>query len=581
MLDIGLPTLQEIDLLADCPGSELARLETVLGEPERIPEGATLCREGEPSDRFWLVIDGEADVTTDGRFVGSIGPGESVGEMGMIDGEPRVATVTAVTPMTTRSIARADFEAALDDAPALTRALLRQLSHRLRRLDRDHSATVTQPVDAPAVAVARPVPPLPSPDYEINVFEPGYFDDPYSRYTIVREHRPVYRSQVSYSWMVSRYEDVAPLLRDRVLSHDLANATSNPIVDDERSRMADGQFSRSILRLDAPDHTRLRRLVSRVFTPKAISAWRERATTIVDGLLVELAEEDEFDLISRYAFPIPVQIISELLGMPMDSVAQLRAWSHTMTKTLDPINTPEEATASMEAAQAMESFVREVIAEKRGRPDAGLLSTLIEVEDDGDRMTERELLDTTMLLYVAGHETTVNLIGNGTAALLAHPDQMDLLRRGSLSRCERHGRAASLRQSGPVRPAYQHRACRRARRAGSGRCGRHPRYGFRQPRSAPVGTNGRLPRRATREREQARELRRRPASLPRRGTRPPRGPGRDRSTGPPLRPARTRLRRAPLRGTNDPAWHRRTPRETARVTEPASHGEGKGRITGV
>ena len=278
------------------------------------------------------------------------------------------------------------------------------------------------------VAAARPVPELPSPDYEINVFEPGYFDDPYSRYALVREHRPLYQSQVSHAWVVSRYEDVAPLLRDRTLSHDLANAASNPIVDDERSRMASGRFSRSMLRLDAPDHTRLRRLVSKVFTPKAIAEWRDRATTIVDDLLVELAEEDEFDLISRYAFPIPVQIISELLGMPMDSVAQLRTWSHAITKTLDPLNTPEEAAASMEAAEAMESFVLEVVAAKRGRPDSGLLSTLIEVEDAGERMNERELIDTTMLLYVAGHETTVNLIGNGMAALLAHPDQMDLLR---------------------------------------------------------------------------------------------------------------------------------------------------------
>jgi cytochrome P450 len=428
MIETATPTLGEIDLLAACPDSELERLERVLGPPEPILEGATLCREGEPSDRFWFVIDGEADVTTDGRFVGSIGPGESVGEMGMLDGEPRVATVTAVMPMTTRSIARADFEQALEEAPALARAMLRQLSQRLRRLDRDHSAPAARTADAPVTGVTRPVPALPSPDYEINVFEPGYFDDPYSRYALVREHRPIYQSQASYSWIVSRYEDVAPLLRDRTLSHDLANAASNPVVDDERSRMVDGRFSRSMLRLDAPDHTRLRRLVSRVFTPKAISGWRARATTIVDGLLLELAEEDEFDLISRYAFPIPVQIISELLGMPMDSVAQLRAWSHAMTKTLDPINTPEEAMASMDAVEAMESFVLDVIAKKRGRPDEGLLSTLIEVEDDDQRMTERELLDTTMLLYVAGHETTVNLIGNGIAALLAHPDQMDLLR---------------------------------------------------------------------------------------------------------------------------------------------------------
>jgi cytochrome P450 len=135
------------------------------------------------------------------------------------------------------------------------------------------------------------------------------------------------------------------------------------------------------------------------------------------------------DLIADLAFPLPFTVISEMLGMPTGRRDELRSWSHAVVKTLDPILTVEEAEAAVVASDAMSAYVLEVIAMKRAAPADDLLSALIAAEEDGDGLDERELLDQVMLLYIAGHETTVNLIGNGTLALLRHPDQLDRLRR--------------------------------------------------------------------------------------------------------------------------------------------------------
>ena len=184
----------------------------------------------------------------------------------------------------------------------------------------------------------------------------------------------------------------------------------------------------SILGLDPPDHTRLRKLVQRTFTPRAIGRMRDQTTAIVDDLLDELTDRDEIDLIADYAFVIPFAVIHAMLGLPEADVAQVRAWSHALTQTLEPFLTPEQVDAAMDAAVHMDRYLTEAIAAKRQNPAADLLTDLVQVEEEGDRMTEAELLSMTSLLFVAGHETTVNLIGNGTHALLQHPDQMDLVR---------------------------------------------------------------------------------------------------------------------------------------------------------
>jgi cytochrome P450 len=184
----------------------------------------------------------------------------------------------------------------------------------------------------------------------------------------------------------------------------------------------------SILRTDGDDHSRVRRLMQKPFTPKRIEQWTVRAAQVSDDLLDRLDDNGGGDVIADYALMLPVQIISDLLGMPTDQLGDLRDWSHALTKTLDPLCSPEERAASVAARNEITGYISSVYEAKRKQPDDGILSTLIEAEDAGDRLTRDEVIVNTLLLYIAGHETTTNLIGNGVVALMQHPDQLDRLR---------------------------------------------------------------------------------------------------------------------------------------------------------
>ena len=262
-----------------------------------------------------------------------------------------------------------------------------------------------------------------------NPFEPGFFDDPYPQYAALREHDPVHRSPLEV-WVLFRYDDIVGLLRDSSLSVQVDNATPTARMQmfaeqapEERERGA-----HSILNVDPPDHTRLRRLVSKAFTPKMVHELRPRIQALVDEALDTMAARGEADVISDLAFPLPFTVISEMLGMPDGNRDEVRGWSHTLTKTLDPILSPEEVQAALAAADNMQAHVQDVLAWKRDHPADDLRTGLLAAEDEGDRLSEIELLDQVLLLYVAGHETTVNLIGNATLALLGHPDQLARLR---------------------------------------------------------------------------------------------------------------------------------------------------------
>ena len=262
-----------------------------------------------------------------------------------------------------------------------------------------------------------------------NPFEPGFFDDPYRQYAALRKHDPVHRSPLEV-WVLFRYDDIVSVLRDSSLSVQVDNATPTARMQmfaeqapEERERGA-----HSILNVDPPDHTRLRRLVSKAFTPKMVHELRPRIQALVDDALDSMAARGKADLISDLAFPLPFTVISEMLGMPDGNRDEVRGWSHTLTKTLDPILSPEEVDAALVAASNMQAHVQDVLAWKRDHPADDLLTGLLAAEDEGDRLSEIELLDQVLLLYVAGHETTVNLIGNATLALLGHPDQLARLR---------------------------------------------------------------------------------------------------------------------------------------------------------
>lgn len=266
----------------------------------------------------------------------------------------------------------------------------------------------------------------------LNPFAPGFFEDPYSQYRLVREQDPVHLSPIG-AFALFRYDDVHRVLRDPSLSVEERHmtplvATLDPDIEAMLAERREGG-THTMLNLDPPDHHRLRRLVSKVFTPRVVEELRPRVQQLVDDHLdAALAAGGDVDLIAALAFPLPFIVISEMLGIPEGrDRAQLREWSGAVVKTFDPILTREESLAAFEAIDNINAYVNEVIAWKREHPSDDLLSALVAAEDEGDRLSEVELTEQVLLLYVAGHETTVNLIGNGTLALLRNRAQLELL----------------------------------------------------------------------------------------------------------------------------------------------------------
>jgi cytochrome P450 len=268
----------------------------------------------------------------------------------------------------------------------------------------------------------------------LNPFEPGYFADPYAQYAAVRSTNPIHQSPLG-PWLITRWEDVHTLLRTPGTSVEERNIVSEgPTRSDQLAeiRMARGldpQRSLAILNLDPPDHTRIRRLVSKAFTPRAVERIRSRAGELVEEILDDLAcRAEPVDLISELAFPLPFTVISEMLGMPEGDRLHLRELSHTITQALDPLLVMKNGAEIIEASIEMRGIIADAIAWKRSRPeDDDLLMAMIRAEDEGDVLSDAELLENVVLLFLAGHETTVNLIGNGVNALLDHPDQLALL----------------------------------------------------------------------------------------------------------------------------------------------------------
>jgi cytochrome P450 len=182
-----------------------------------------------------------------------------------------------------------------------------------------------------------------------------------------------------------------------------------------------------MLNRDPPDHTRLRRLVSKAFTPRMIDGLTPRIRQLVDYSLDAIGERGEAEIIGDLAFPLPFQVITELLGMPETDTEQLREWSGLLVRTLEPVLDADTLRAIAVAGCSMTDLIKEAIAWKRHNLNDDLLSALIAAEENGDVLSEDELADQVTLLYIAGHETTVNLIGNGTLALLRDRAQLELL----------------------------------------------------------------------------------------------------------------------------------------------------------
>jgi cytochrome P450 len=267
----------------------------------------------------------------------------------------------------------------------------------------------------------------------LNPFVPGFFDDPYQQYRELRETDPVHHSPLGM-WFLSRWEDCHKVLRLPGTSVDERNAT---MVRREELQAAfaerGARRSTSILSTDPPDHTRIRKLVSKAFTPRTVARLEERVAEVADQRLAAAAEVSaeagSVDLIEALAFPLPFQVIHEMLGMP-DSVEAdvLRGLSQTVTQSLDPVLAAVHADEIAEAGEQLFGIIGEAITWKRDHLADDLLSALVLAEEEGSTLSDDELRDNVTLLYLAGHETTVNLIGNGLLALLRHPDQARTLR---------------------------------------------------------------------------------------------------------------------------------------------------------
>jgi hypothetical protein len=257
---------------------------------------------------------------------------------------------------------------------------------------------------------------------QFNPLLPAVIEDPYPLYQRLRAEDPVHQNPAGM-WVLSRYDDVALALRDPRFGR-------RGFQELIALRFVGPGLGRSMLLQDPPDHTRLRALVSRAFTSRAIEGLRGQIERMVNGLLDAAMDRREMDLITDLAYPLPVGVISEMVGVPVGDQDRVRQWSDDLVRSFDAIVFPEpEVIARANAAgAALGAYFQDLVAERRRAPRTDLLSALIAVEEAGDRLSTEELLATSILLFLAGHETTANLIGNGVLALLRHPGELARLR---------------------------------------------------------------------------------------------------------------------------------------------------------
>ncbi|MGW7109086.1 cytochrome P450 [Streptomyces xanthophaeus] len=252
--------------------------------------------------------------------------------------------------------------------------------------------------------------------------DPAVRPDPYEVLRALREASP-YADPASGIVVVGRRADCESVLRSPKVSSDRrgAGVTKVPQMP-------------NLMNLDAPDHTRLRKLAGKAFKPRLIEQWRPRIEEIVQELLAEIAAGgDSADIVSAFAYPLPVRVICEMLGVPREDHPVFETWARSIAYTVDPQLVPGELSTevSAEVEEARTGFIgyfRRLIAERKADPRDDVLSELIAAEEAGDQLTETELIITCVLLLVAGHETTANLILNGILGLLRHPEQLRLLR---------------------------------------------------------------------------------------------------------------------------------------------------------
>jgi cytochrome P450 len=265
---------------------------------------------------------------------------------------------------------------------------------------------------------------------QLTPFDPNFRDHPYEVLKSVRERAPVMYDDQFNRWYVTRFDDVRQILRDKDMSADPRKANPNSFVAKIAAMggTLNSSAPQSMLFMDDPDHRRLRGLVNKAFTLRAVEALRPRVREIAAELLAKI-DTDEFDLMPSFAGALPVIVIAEMLGIDPADRACFRRWSEvSVAAFFNPFRTPEQGNAAMQAQLELDEYFRRMIAERRAAPRADLISDMVHAEEAGNRMTDPEIVTQCNLLLIAGNVTTTDLIGNGVKALLDHPQELAKLR---------------------------------------------------------------------------------------------------------------------------------------------------------
>jgi cytochrome P450 len=272
--------------------------------------------------------------------------------------------------------------------------------------------------------------PLPT-GVQLTPFDEAFLNDPYPVLKRLRDAEPIHRDNALSRWFVTGFDNVREVLRNKDLSNDISSALPESYSGRSASNAKESGMSttvNSILFMDDPDHRRLRSLVSKPFSAKAVEEWRPRIRANVAELLDTITDA-RFDAVEWFAAPLPVVIISEMLGIEPEERITFKKWSEDITAGLfNPLKLPEQSARGARAQQALNGHLGRVIETRRQQPGADLISTMIAANEDQERMTDSEILSQCSLILVAGNVTTSDLIANGIKALLEHPDQLAALR---------------------------------------------------------------------------------------------------------------------------------------------------------
>ncbi|MFC4427454.1 cytochrome P450 [Deinococcus navajonensis] len=269
------------------------------------------------------------------------------------------------------------------------------------------------------------------PQATLPLHDPAFIQDPYPRLAELREETPAFYDPELDRVVLTRHAEISALLRDRRFGRSALHRYSRDELGwppaDPRQASFDAFNNNHLLDSEPPKHTRLRSLVQLAFTPRRVELLQARIEAILEAQLDGLRAERQFDLVSRYAEPLPVTVIAELLGVPEEARHQLRPWSAAIVRLYEPDATPQAQAEAEQAVVDFSALLRALAARRRAQPRDDLITALVQAEQDGDRLTEQELIDTCILLLNAGHEASVNGLSAGVLALLRRPDHWQAL----------------------------------------------------------------------------------------------------------------------------------------------------------